>query len=163
MRPKWLVRRKAAALLARAERDPSAANLQAVKSFAAIDAAHAKAVAAGGDVLRQSSRLSAPDLSSSAEPASAVAQPRGRVGLAASMAAAVLAVGAINGVVQFTSRPINAVLLTTGVGEIREVPLSDGSKVTLDTVSAVRVDIARGHRRALVERGRARFSVARQA
>jgi transmembrane sensor len=157
------LRRKAAALLARAERDPSAANIQAVKSFAAIDAAHAKAIAAGADVLRQSSRLSASDLSGSAEPARAVAQSRGRLGLAASMAAAVLVAGAIYVVVQFTSRPINAVLLTTAIGEIREIPLSDGSKVTLDTASAVRVEIAGGHRRALVERGRARFSVARQA
>jgi transmembrane sensor len=150
-------------LLARAERDPSAANLQAIKRFAGIDAVHAKAIAAGADVLRQSSRLSASDLSGSAEPARAVARSRGRLGLAASIAAAVLGAGALYGVAQLTSRPINAVLLTTDVGEIREVPLSDGSKVTLDTASVVRVEIDRGHRRALVERGRARFSIARQA
>ena len=56
-----------------------------------------------------------------------------------------------------------AVMLSTKIGEIRSVELSDGSKVTLDTATSVEVEIGRMGRRALVRGGRARFSVARAA
>ena len=54
-----------------------------------------------------------------------------------------------------------AVMLSTGVGEIRSVSLSDGSKVTLDTSTSVQVEIGRTGRRAVVKAGRARFDVAK--
>lgn len=54
-----------------------------------------------------------------------------------------------------------AVMLSTGVGEIRSVNLSDGSKVTLDTSTSVQVEIGPMGRRVLVKTGRARFDVAR--
>lgn len=54
----------------------------------------------------------------------------------------------------------NHLLLSTRIGEIREVRLSDGSNVTLDTDSKVEVEIARSHRRARLMRGRARFQIA---
>lgn len=50
-------------------------------------------------------------------------------------------------------------ILSTRIGEIREVGLSDGSKVTLDTDSRVEVELARSNRRARVTRGRARFQI----
>jgi transmembrane sensor len=53
-----------------------------------------------------------------------------------------------------------AVMLSTRIGEIRSVSLSDGSKVTLDTATSVEVEIGRMGRRALVKAGRARFEVA---
>ncbi|HEX3423749.1 MAG TPA: FecR domain-containing protein [Sphingomicrobium sp.] len=52
-----------------------------------------------------------------------------------------------------------AVMLSTKVGEIRRFSLADGSKVTLDTATAVEVEIGRAGRRALVRTGRARFEV----
>ena len=52
-----------------------------------------------------------------------------------------------------------AVMLSTSVGEIRSVNLSDGSKVTLDTDTRVEVEISRSGRLALVRAGRARFDV----
>jgi transmembrane sensor len=54
-----------------------------------------------------------------------------------------------------------AVMLSTRIGEIRSVSLSDGSKVTLDTATSVEVEIGRTGRRALVKAGRARFEVAK--
>lgn len=54
---------------------------------------------------------------------------------------------------------IEAVMLATDVGEVRQFALADGSRVTLDTKSAVRVQIGKGRREAVVEHGRARFSV----
>lgn len=54
-----------------------------------------------------------------------------------------------------------AVMLMTQVGEIRQVELADGSKVTLDTASKVDVEIRRSHRSAHLRYGRARFQIAR--
>jgi transmembrane sensor len=49
----------------------------------------------------------------------------------------------------------------TGVGEVREEILADGSRLTLDTDSAVSVDYAGGERRITLLRGAARFAVER--
>lgn len=53
-----------------------------------------------------------------------------------------------------------AVMLTTRVGEIKQVRLVDGSTLTLDTDTRVDVQISRSSRRAQVKYGRARFEVA---
>lgn len=49
----------------------------------------------------------------------------------------------------------------TGVGERRVVALSDGSKLSLDAATVVKVSYTRDKRRLWLERGRARFEVAR--
>ena len=49
---------------------------------------------------------------------------------------------------------------SSGVGEIRNVQLSDGSEVTLDTASRVVPDLSPNERRIRLEAGRARFTVA---
>jgi transmembrane sensor len=54
----------------------------------------------------------------------------------------------------------DAVMLMTRVGEIREVDLADGSKVTLDTATKLEVEIGRSRRSARLRYGRARFQVA---
>jgi transmembrane sensor len=51
-------------------------------------------------------------------------------------------------------------LLATMIGEIREVPLPDGSKVTLDTNAKLSAGFDGKERRLVLERGRARFFVA---
>lgn len=51
-------------------------------------------------------------------------------------------------------------LLVTAVGEIREVHLADGSKITLDTSTDLRIELGPASRRALLNRGRARFRIA---
>jgi transmembrane sensor len=53
-----------------------------------------------------------------------------------------------------------AVLLMTHVGQIRQVGLADGSKVTLDTATKVDVEIGRLRRTALLRYGRVRFQIA---
>ena len=53
----------------------------------------------------------------------------------------------------------DAVMLMTTVGEIKQVDLADGSKVTLDTSTKVEVEIGRSHRSAHLRYGRARFEV----
>lgn len=76
------------------------------------------------------------------------------IGLVALVAAAVLLSRGLLGA------GTEAVMLTTAVGEIREVRLADGTKVTLDTASRVEVDPSK--RRASLSRGRARFEIARR-
>ena len=53
-----------------------------------------------------------------------------------------------------------AVMLMTNIGEIKQVDLTDGSKVTLDTATKVEVEIGRSHRTAHLRYGRARFQIA---
>jgi transmembrane sensor len=53
----------------------------------------------------------------------------------------------------------NAVMLVTRTGEIRQVDLKDGSRVTLDSGTSVQIDIARDHRGANLTRGRVRFNI----
>lgn len=52
---------------------------------------------------------------------------------------------------------------TTGVGEQRVIELADGSRVRLDTGSAIRVRFVGGVRRVELERGQAMFTVAHDA
>lgn len=54
----------------------------------------------------------------------------------------------------------DAVMLSTGVGEIRQVALADGSRVTLDTSTKVEVRFAGSQRSARLRYGRARFQIA---
>lgn len=54
----------------------------------------------------------------------------------------------------------DTLLVATSVGQIRVVRLADGSKLTLDTNSAVKIELTPSERRAVLKRGRARFVVA---
>jgi len=54
----------------------------------------------------------------------------------------------------------NSLMLMTKVGEIRQVRLADGSRVTLDTATRLDVEIGGSLRRAHLRYGRARFEVA---
>ena len=78
---------------------------------------------------------------------------------AAALAAMVPTVILVSGRVPFVSGT-NAVMLVTGVGEIRRVALEDGSEVTLDTSTSLEVEIGRSRRRAELKEGRARFRIA---
>ncbi|ODU80723.1 MAG: hypothetical protein ABT10_15995 [Novosphingobium sp. SCN 63-17] len=57
-------------------------------------------------------------------------------------------------------RASELVEVASRVGEIRTLTLPDGSHVTLDTASAIRLAFAGDERRIVLERGRARFEVA---
>ena len=79
------------------------------------------------------------------------------------LAAAVLLVAIVVIIVRgnpWGVRDTEAVMLSTNIGEIRQVTLSDGSKVTLDTSTHLEVDLHRSHRSARLKYGRARFEIA---
>lgn len=157
------MRRKAASWLAKLEGDDPEAVQPAFERWYQADPRHAEAFDRVRHYYSQMGLLR--NLPRAPEPlperrGDAVPSQR-RHALAAALAAAVL----IPAAVLTTSRlsppaATQALLLSTQIGEIREVPLADGSKVTLDTQSSVRVEISRDRRSATLERGRARFSVA---
>jgi len=80
--------------------------------------------------------------------------------IAAAIAVALVGSGAILTFGFPVAQDRNTVLLASGVGEIRRVRLEDGSKVTLDTATAVEVEFGKSERRAILREGRARFEVA---
>ncbi|WP_369062181.1 FecR family protein [Caulobacter sp. 73W] len=86
------------------------------------------------------------------------ARPRSRapaLAIAASVTLAVLA----GGYYWF----VGAGRISTDVGELRVVALDDGSRVHLDTHSAIRVDLSSAERRVVLLRGQAMFDVAKDA
>lgn len=86
------------------------------------------------------------------------ARPKSRtapLAIAASLAVAVLA----GGYAWFAS----VGKITTEVGELRVVALEDGTRVHLDTDSAIKVDISDDERRVRLIRGQALFDVAKDA
>lgn len=82
-----------------------------------------------------------------------------RRGIAAVAAAAILAVG-IGAWVWNAQRPD---VYLTGLGERRVIPLRDGSRISLDSGSEVRVRYTADARRLELRAGQARFDVARDA
>jgi transmembrane sensor len=86
------------------------------------------------------------------------------VKMAAIGIAAVLGLGTVglvrHGPAFQVGAPAEAAIYQTGIGEIRTVRLSDGSQVTLDTATLLRVAFNAHGRQLSLQRGRARFRVA---
>jgi transmembrane sensor len=74
-------------------------------------------------------------------------------------ASVLLAIGAA--VYVYTSGPLSGDRYVTKVGAIDTVPLADGSHITLNTDSRIRVDLAREERRIELDRGEAFFQIAK--
>lgn len=81
------------------------------------------------------------------------ASPPGKAAAAAFVAIAAVAAGAW--------LYLDTHIYKTGIGERRTVALSDGSGLSLDAATKVDVDISGDRRRFVLERGRAKFDVAR--
>lgn len=92
------------------------------------------------------------------------ARPRGHIVRRVFALAAVLAIAAIGALQWWPDGGTPAVQehYMTGVGEHRRVLLPDGSRVTLDTDTRLRVGYSGRERRLELERGRAYFEVARE-
>jgi transmembrane sensor len=160
-----MLRREASNWLARLEGGSNGQVEQDFQRWYHADSAHAEAF----DRVRQSyasaGLLRHSELARDCSPSSArprISSPQPRWALAAGIAVALLVPGAIL-VSQGGFSPVqarNTVLLATAVGEIRQVALDDGSKVTLDTATKVEVELGRSERRAIVREGRARFEIA---
>lgn len=160
-----MLRREASTWLARLEGGSSPEIEKAFRRWYEANPAHAAAFErvrrsyASAGLLRHSELARERSFAPETPPASL---PQPRWALAAAIAVALLVPGAIL-VTQGGLSPAgtrNALLLASAVGEIRQVVLADGSKVTLDTATKVEVQLGRSERRAIVREGRARFEVA---
>lgn len=165
-RTEGMLRREAARWLARlqSERDPDIrgkferwrAHPRHAAAFERVNRTYQQA-----GLVRHSPALG----STQQAPANPRGRPQLRPALAAAAAAAVLVPAAVvlvrGGAFPFAGT--NAVMLMTGVGEIRQFNLADGSRVTLDTATKVDIEIGRHRRNAHLRYGRARFQVARAA
>jgi transmembrane sensor len=160
-----MLRREASSWLARLEGGNSPEVEQAFRRWYEDDPAHAAAFErvrrsyASAGLLRHSELARERSFTPETPP---VSPPQPRWVLAAAIALALLVPGAIlvsqGGLWPTGTR--NALLLASAVGEIRQVALEDGSKVTLDTATTVEVELGRSERRAIVREGRARFEIA---
>jgi transmembrane sensor len=67
------------------------------------------------------------------------------------------------GLTHFRSGAVAGRIFTTGIGQRSEIVLADGSHVTLDTATTLRVDYSSAARLIVLERGQAYFEVAKNA
>lgn len=156
------VRRQAARWLARLNGSPSGSDRAAFERWYGADPAHAeafermKALHGASGLLRHTEAARTRTLASS-PPIEARSYGYAFAGLAA--LAAISAV--LLNVPGLLPRTANAQVLmyATKVGEIRQVPLPDGSQLTLDTATTVRVELRPDVRHVIVRQGRARLAM----
>lgn len=161
---KGMLRREAANWLARLQsgRDPDIE--RKFNRWRDADPRHAAAFDRARRSYEQAGLLRHSPIVSSVEQEAPIRKPgwQPRPALAAAAAVAILVpitVLAIRGGV-LPVGGTDAVMLMTSMGEIRQVDLADGSRVTLDTSTKVDVEIGRSRRSAHLRYGRARFQVA---
>ncbi|HYC94187.1 MAG TPA: FecR domain-containing protein [Sphingomicrobium sp.] len=157
------IRREAADWLVRLAEHASAADHAAFRRWRDADPRHAQAYDRIAAIWNQAGRLS-PSPASGDAPAPTPGRPRGRgFALAASLAMAVLL-----SVILLGSRWLpgpasqEQMAFAAAVGEIRELDLPDGSRLTLDSASKVEAAFTKAERRLTLREGRARFQVAHE-
>lgn len=161
---KGMLRREAATWLARLQsgRDPDIE-----RKFQQWREADPRRAAAFDRVRRsyeQAGLLRHSPIAASDQHAPAVRKPEWKPLPALAAAAAVVVLVPV-GVVLFRDGTLafgrtQTLMLMTRVGEIRQIELADGSKVTLDTATKVDVEVGRSRRNAHLRYGRARFQIA---
>lgn len=158
------LRRQASDWLARLQGPASDADRSAFRRWYGADPAHAEAFQRAAAGQGMSDILSGTEFAR----AHTIRQParppvyRRPYAIAAGFAAVVVISGAV-----ILGRPgslmppaqAQALLFATDVGEIREVPLPDGTQMTLDTKTVVRVEMSGDKRQVTLREGRARFVV----
>jgi transmembrane sensor len=161
-----MLRRKAVKLLAARQsgRDP---NIESkIRKWCEADPRHA---AAFDSVLRSYERaglLRHSPLAVAARPRPALGKPEWKPRPAFAAAAAIVVLVPAGTLLLRGGSPFagtNVVMLMTSVGEIKQVNLADGSRITLDTATKVEVEIGRSRRTAHLKYGRARFAVAQSS
>jgi transmembrane sensor len=152
------VREQAIAWLARLRAGPSDRDIADFETWYAADPQHADTYDALLDSWDDTALVARTPVAQ--QPRLAAGRPWWK---AAAAAAAVLLLLIAGGLV-LTGTPWRDIapqsMLASRIGEIRTITLEDGSRVTLDTNSAVEVRFGGEQRRVQLERGRARFEVA---
>ncbi len=152
--------------------EPSVADLEAFDAWIARDPAHLHAFNNAEDALAMvADHSTSPELlamrSEALERARRVQRQRWIGGAALDrrqlVAAAAGVIAVPLGAAWWFSRKPAGQILTTGVGEQRTITLADGTRVTMDAMSRLRVDYSRQLRLLELTAGRAYFEVAKDA
>ncbi|MDF2381751.1 FecR domain-containing protein [Nostoc ellipsosporum NOK] len=155
------VREQAIAWLARLRAGPSDQDIADFETWYAADPRHADTYDALLDSWDDTALAARTPIAQQPRPAA------GRPWWKAAAAAAAVLLLLITGTLVLTGTPHRDIapqsVLASRIGEIRTITLEDGSRVTLDTDSAVEVRFDAEQRRLRLERGRARFEVAHDA
>lgn len=155
------VREQAIAWLARLRAGPSDQDIADFETWYAADPQHADTYDALLDSWDDTALVARTPVAQ--QPRLAAGRPWWK---AAAAAAAVLLLLIAGGLI-LTGTPRRDItpqsMLASRIGEIRTITLEDGSRVTLDTNSAVEVRFDGEQRRVQLERGRARFEIAHDA
>lgn len=160
---KGMLRREAATWLARLESGRNPDLEREFERWRHSDSRHAHAFDRVRRSYEQAGLLRNSPIAAIGEPELAGGKPRWQLWPAlTAAAAAVLLVPVAVSLVETGHLPFlgtDTIILMTAVGEIRQVSLADGSKVTLDTSTKLQVDIGRSRRSAHLKYGRARFQI----
>lgn len=159
------IRRQASDWVARLAGAATEEDHAAFRRWRDADPRHAEAYDRIAAIWNQAGRLSRP-AGGGKRTAGASERPRAfGFALAASLAAVVLVSVLLlgsRGLFGSASRQ-EPILLAAAVGEIKEVGLPDGSRLTLDSGSRVEAVFSKAERRLTLREGRARFQVAHEA
>lgn len=159
------IRREASDWVVRLAGNASAEDHAAFRRWRDADPRHAEAYDRIASIWHQAAQLSSRSAGAT-RPAPASDRPRAfGFALAASLAAVLLV-----SVVLFGSRLLpgsasqqGPMLLAAAVGEVKEVVLPDGSRLTLDSASKVEATFSKVQRTVTLLEGRARFQVSHEA
>ena len=150
--------------MSRLANDPTAEDRAAFKQWRDADSRHADAYDRIAAIWKQAGRLSRSPAAGQFG-ARAGRPPAFSFALAASLAAAVLATALLFGprLLPGSGSQQEPILFAAAVGEIKEIGLPDGSRLTLDSGSSVEAAFTRARRQFTLREGRARFQVAHEA
>jgi len=159
------IRREASEWVARLGEQASAEDHAAFRRWREADPCHADAYDRVAAIWHQAGRLSRPPASGESLPDARPGRPRALgFALAASLAAAVLVTTLLLGSrwLPGSAPEQERMLFAAAVGEIREIELPDGSRLTLDSASKVEAAFTETERELTLREGRARFHVAHE-
>ena len=151
--------------MARLGGQPTAEDQAAFSRWRDADPRHAEAYDRIAGIWSQAGRLSRSPAARNMPSATSPSRPRAfGFALAASLAAAFLVTTLLLGsrwLTEPASQP-EPMLFASSVGEIREIDLPDGSRLTLDSGSRVGAEFTKAGRTLTLKEGRARFRVAHE-
>ena len=156
-----MLRREAARWIARLEGSPDSDTVRQFRRWHDCDPRHSEAYARVRRSYEQAGLLSQSALAwaPSGEQAPAQRRPMLRPALAAAAALLVLAPAAVMVSRSGLFAPTSAMMLATGVGEIRTASLGEGSQVVLDTSTRIEIEDGPDSRRLRLKEGRVRITV----
>lgn len=160
------IRREAADWVARLAEHASTEDQAAFRRWRGADPRHAEAYDRIASIWNQAGQLSRSPAATQVQAVSHAERPRTfGLALAASLVAAIVVSVLLLGPrwLPGSASEQEPMLFAAALGEIKEIDLPDGSRLTLDSASRVEADFTKAERKLTLKEGRARFKVAHEA